>query len=59
MKESVGLKTKKLIVIWKMMAVKIKTKDTKKCVVKGKIKSKDYKNCLKATQFENKRKSHI
>ena len=59
MKESVGLKTKKLIVIWKMMAVKIKTKDTKKCVVKGKIKSKDYKNGLKATQFENKRKPHI
>ena len=37
-----------------MMAVKIKNKRHKKCVINRKLKFKDYKNCLKATQFENK-----
>ena len=38
------------------MVVKIKAKDTKKCVIKIKRKFKDYKNCLKATQLEKKKK---
>ena len=37
-----------------MMVVKIKTKDTKKCIIKLKLKFENYKNCLEATQIENK-----
>ena len=38
-----------------MIVVKIKkTKDTKKCPIKGKLKFENYKNCLEGTQPENK-----
>ena len=33
---------------------KIKTKGTKKCVIKWKPKSKNYEYCLEATKLENK-----
>ena len=36
------------------MVVKIKKKETKKCVIKRKLKFENYKNCLAATQFDNK-----
>ena len=38
------------------MVVKIKAKDTKKCVIKIKHKFKDYKNCLKAINLKKKKK---
>ena len=37
-----------------MMVVKIKSKVTKKCIIKGTLEFESYKNCLGATRLENK-----